>query len=963
MKIDRSFFRSIVARRIFLFFAICALTPILAMSALVVRQVANTLNEEKVDRLHQTSRSVGFAIYERLLALDSELQSVMTDGPVSETSLARRLSSRFDEYSLRWFDAALVIREDRPPLLVRGRSDALSAFPAPTPAQVAELESGRTVLLVEPSTNRVWLLRGSRSPEHHRLIVAASVRPAHLFAMLNRDALPARTEGCVFTTALQALNCSDPGLLPLPSGVSERLVGSASGDFPWPGPGSGYLASFWSLFLQSEFAAPPWVIVAAESRTGLVGQVSNFRKTLTLTALAAILIVLLLSSRHIRSTLQPIEELREGMDRIVRRNFKGRVEVSSRDEFEDLARAFNGMAEELESQFNTIETLGEIQQAILTALDAKGVVETAVRRIHEISNADFVAAVLTDHTVSDRGLLFTRADGQSGRIQIDRTSLPHDALLRLVGGSLGELDPAAPELAWLAPSIPALIAFTAVLPLRVGERPAGLLILGYRHRSPRNKEDIARAARVADQISVGLSSARMVEQVHTLAYYDHVTGLPNRRLMRDRLDRALRVATQHGRHVAVLFLDLDHFKRINDTFGHPTGDRLLQEVAERLAQTVRQSDDVGHLDAETPNATISRLGGDEFTVVLTEVAHPEDPALVARRILQSLARPFSLGAETVLITASIGISVFPGDGEDADTLVKNADTAMYTIKDQGRNDYRFYNPSMNAALLERLTIEYRLRKALDDGALRLHFQPRFNTTTGAVVAMEALVRWSDPEIGTVPPSRFIPVAEETGLIGPIGSWVLRTACAQFEVWRAAGYEPVPVSVNVSGRQFRTDDFVKSVQTVLRETGLPPRFLELELTESVLMRNADASADELRGLKALEVKIAIDDFGTGYSSLSYLKRFPIDHLKIDQSFIRGLPANVDDAEITSAIVAMAHRLNLRVVAEGVETEDQRAWLANLGCDEIQGFLLGAPVPPEEAVRFLIKRTGPSLESAA
>jgi EAL domain-containing protein (putative c-di-GMP-specific phosphodiesterase class I) len=322
-----------------------------------------------------------------------------------------------------------------------------------------------------------------------------------------------------------------------------------------------------------------------------------------------------------------------------------------------------------------------------------------------------------------------------------------------------------------------------------------------------------------------------------------------------------------------------------------------------------------------------------------------------------------LGAETVLITASIGISVFPGDGQDADTLVKNADTAMYAVKDQGRNDYRFFDPSMNAALFERLTIESRLRKALDDGALRVEFQPRWEVSTGRVVAMEALIRWHDGELGTVPPSRFIPIAEETGLIIPIGLWVLRTVCARIEDWLAAGYEPVPVAVNVSARQFRTGDFVGNVQTVLKATGLPARLLELELTESVLMRNADASVDELRGLKALGIKIAIDDFGTGYSSLSYLKRFPIDHLKIDQSFIRGLPANVDDAEITSAIIAMAHRLNLHVIAEGVETDAQRSWLANLGCDEIQGFLLAAALPPEEAVRYLVKGTGPSLESAA
>lgn len=963
MKIDRSSFQSIVARRIFLLFVVCALAPTLAMGMLMVGEVTDALNQEKTDRLHQTSRLFGFTIYERLLLLDAELQSVTAGAPLPAVDLASRLGSRIDQYAHRWFDAAVIVPEARPPLRVRGGSAAPHAFPAPTPNQVAELDAGRPVLLVDGTANRVWMLRGATSPDHRRVTVAVSIRPEYLFSMLEQEALPPRMRGCVFATDAHPLYCSDPNLSTLPPGAWERIADSASGDFMWPGPGAGSLARFWSLFLTVEFSTPKWVIVVAESRAGLIARISSFRNTLALTALVAILIVLLLSSRHIRTTLRPIKELRDGMHRIVRGNFKGRVDLSSRDEFEDLARSFNVMTEQLERQFTTIETLGEIQQAILTALDAKGVIETALRRIPEISSAEFVAAVLIDETVPDRGLLFTRPARASESVQTDRTGLPSDVLPHLVSSAGTELDPTAEELRWLAPAIPASLGSIALLPLRVGERPAGLLILGYRRRCARTAEDIDRARRVADQVSLGLSTARMVEQVHTLAYYDHVTGLPNHRLMRDRLDRALRISKQHRRHVAVLFLDLDHFKRINDTFGHQTGDRLLQAVAERLTQTVRQSDNVGRLETESPGATISRLGGDEFTVVLTEVAHPEDPAVVARRILQTLARPFALETQTVLITGSIGISVFPNDGEDADTLVKNADTAMYDVKDQGRNDYRFYNSSMNAAVLERLTIEYRLRKALEDGALSLYFQPRFGTVSGTVVAFEALARWRDPELGTVPPGRFIPVAEEAGLISALGLWVLRSACAQIQAWGAAGYRTVPVAVNVSGRQFRTADFAANVRSVLDETGLAPSLLELELTESVLMDNADASADELRRLKALGIAISIDDFGTGYSSLSYLRRFPIDSIKIDRSFISGLPTNADDAAIAGAIVALGHRLKLRVVAEGVETEAQRTWLVQQGCDEIQGFLVGAPAPPEDVVGYLVKTAKPSLKSAA
>ncbi|MFU2486393.1 EAL domain-containing protein [Thauera sp. WH-1] len=420
-------------------------------------------------------------------------------------------------------------------------------------------------------------------------------------------------------------------------------------------------------------------------------------------------------------------------------------------------------------------------------------------------------------------------------------------------------------------------------------------------------------------------------RIRDLAYYDPLTGLPNRRLLEDRLQVELAHAARMRSRLAVMFVDLDRFKRINDSLGHEVGDRLLVEIASRLRASLREDD------------TVARMGGDEFLVILSNLQGPDEAAVTARRLVSALRRPVVIEGRELVVTTSVGISIYPDDSLDAQTLIKNADIAMYRAKDEGRNSFQLYEPAMNARSLEHLALETALHRALPRSELQLYFQPLVEAGAGSLVAAEALLRWQHPDLGLVSPADFIPLAEETGLIVPIGEWVLRSACEYHCSWRETGRPPLRMMVNISARQFRDEGFVAMVGSVLADTGMPPESLTLELTESMLMEGTDRAIARLEQLRALGVGLAIDDFGTGYSSLAYLKRFPIDELKIDRLFVRGIDRNPRDAALVAAIVSLGHSLGLRVVAEGVETRAHLEVLRGQGCDLAQGFHFSRPLP--------------------
>ena len=432
---------------------------------------------------------------------------------------------------------------------------------------------------------------------------------------------------------------------------------------------------------------------------------------------------------------------------------------------------------------------------------------------------------------------------------------------------------------------------------------------------------------------------RQDDRVHHIAFHDDLTSLPNRLMLTQRLDQALSRHRRAAARLAVIYMNLDRFKVINDSLGHETGDALLRQVADRLRGQLREGD------------TAARVGGDEFVILIENYQHPDDISACAQRLVERFSVPYLLGSKDCHITLSIGISLFPADGADSQTLLKAADVAMYRAKETGRNNYQYYLPSMNVHTLERLELESDLRRALQRGEFFLNYQPKVDIASGLITGVEALLRWQHPVRGLVPPLDFISLAEETGLIVPIGEWVLATACARTKVWQGRALPRLSVAVNLSARQFGDSQLLGKLTRIIHASGLDPALLELEITESVVMSHAERAVAVLNEMKSLGVQIAMDDFGTGYSSLAYLKRFPIDILKVDRSFVRDIPADSGDMKITRAIIAMAHSLKLKVVAEGVETAEQLQFLSDQSCDAVQGYFLYKPLKEEDVANAL------------
>jgi diguanylate cyclase (GGDEF)-like protein len=948
--------RNKFGRRLLLLFLACAMLPVAALAYVSFVAVTGQLHESSFGRLQQDGQTLAAAISERLRFLDHDLSQVTprpmpcrpgdTEGPLCDGSL------------LYEFTSLAFIPNAGPAIQYFGAPVTLPAFQR----RIRKLAArGGSLLIGARKGGRpvAYLVRAATDSLNLRGTLVGAVDLQYLWDGAAANPLIPTRELHVIDDSNHAVYQSVSGVVTLPDSLHAGF-GAASGTFEWNIGPSPYLAAYTRVLAPAGMTIPRWTLVLSEDRAAVEAPMAEFRRTFPYVALLSLCVALLLGMSQLRRKVAPLVALQEGTRRLANQQFDQPVTVSSGDEFSELADSFNTMSDRIARQFQSLVTAAETDRAVLSSVDTDRIVQAVLHRMRDVCLCDRVAVLLIGEDSGRDGATAVLHSGGAG---------PGDGLATPVRVSSEELDRlrsspeslaigGGPAPAWLAGFGQDGSESIVVLPLMFQSDLLGAIVLGAWGAAGasgavgRGAEEILQARRVAGQVALALANARMVDRIRTMAFFDSLTELPNRVSFKRRIVEELERSRRENRMFAVCLLDLDHFSRVNDTLGHKIGDRLVQEVAIRLRRCCA---------GPGPVAEVARLGGDEFTILVPDLGTGPSVTQLLERILDSFNTPFALDGHEVFVSTSIGVATYPVDGRDVEDLIKNADVAMYQAKRGGRGTFRVFASSMGKFAQQRLSLEGQLRKAIDAGQFALWYQPTIDMATRKIVGAEALIRWQHPERGMVYPGEFIELCEETGLIVPIGEWVLRTACAQNRQWQRQGLPAIPVAINISGQQLRGALVVDLVAKILAEYGIEPSLLDLELTESILMGDTDGAHAALPALAALGVGLAIDDFGTGYSSLSYLKHFPVDTIKIDRSFIREVGTNPADAAITSAVIAMGHALGLRIVGEGVETAEQFELLREQGCDVVQGNWVSRPLPPD-AFGAHLRRVG-ALEGYA
>ncbi|HEX7238276.1 MAG TPA: EAL domain-containing protein [Gammaproteobacteria bacterium] len=910
MPLERKLFGSRVAWRMFGSFVVASLVPLLAFSWLATNRVGAALEREEFERLGNLSRNYGQITLDKLVSVAETLGELgALEGHARERANVTAVS-----------------------VLIDG-TERVASGDWPGSRATVHVASDKPTVTVLPSPTGADIVIGRR-------LGAATVfgRVAPEFLERSNGLLGSSAQVCLFQAAAPGsapFYCSspmpDPALRALAS-HSHSLDGEEQ--LRWLADGEDWLAADWQLFLPSRFNSGPWLVVVSEPRESALGALAGLQRVIPLAAVVTLALIVVLATSQIRRTLNPLDELLAGTKRIAAQDFKRPVQVNLRDEFGTLGDALNGMANRLDQQFTALRALAAIDRQILGSTELDPVLETLFARLDELIPGARHFALIVDPDEPEHGRLY---NSHRGAIGMQRVVIG-DELHRWLGRTSVEsaATPAQLESLGFATDSGLSSCLFSVAPMAA----AGALIAAKRDGSRLNRSEIGSLREFAARIAVALAASKREAELFRRAHYDSLTGLPNRELLHDRLHQAVAQAQREEHPLAVLFVDLDSFKAVNDTHGHPAGDDLLKETALRLSSVVRRAD------------TVARLGGDEYAILLPHVHGPLEAEAVAVKASEALRHPFASANHQSFVSASIGIAMFPEDGGTAIELLRKADMAMYNAKDAGKGCYRFFAEDMDRRVQERHSLHSDLRGALAAGEISLAYHAQRMMNGGGYVAAEALLRWHHPQRGPVSPTVFVPILEETGLIGSVGAWALGRALADFAAWQRAGLPLERVAVNVSASQLLDPEFAGLVAEALRTTDLEGKNLEVELTEASLVTDFRTANDSLTRLRGLGVRIAVDDFGTGYSSLAYLNELVFDVLKIDRAFVVSLPAPKAVA-IVKAVIAVADSLGKEVVAEGVETESQWSHLVALGCDFGQGYLFGKPLPRDEFAAFVVQ----------
>ena len=945
MKFSYSLFQSRVARRLFILFLFSSLIPIITLGYLSYSNFSKKLLEQSRQHLHQVSKSVGYTIIERLDNLHRELAAIAirykdhinANKPVEQFDIDRKSRNNFSAIVVNSRDKKYV------PLY-----SGIDEFPTLSANQLVHLQNGNPVLAFSDySTFQKKLL----------MIISLDIaanNPNLMIAEINQNLLwdvesiiHSPAFACLTTEHYETLNCSASNIKlgALQRALSENNESSAI--FNWQENNTDFIAYYWTIFLEGKFATNPWLVVLSKPKLENQASIESIKSIYPIVVLLAFLLVILLTTSQLRRNLTPLELLQKATKQVATGDFTSKVDITSNDEFEELADSFNNMAIRLDKQFKSLATMAEIDRIILSASNKDYVVDTVLRRIKDIVPCDFVLlSILEKETFA--------ADSTTSSNNLNETIFKNthniddgDAQLLLAHPKFLTIKSTQHAPKYAKEIVTKGVRALVVYPIIISDHLHSIITLGFKETQKPFSEDLEQGREMVDRIAVALSNASKEEKIYEQANFDTLTKLPNRTLLHDRLEQAVQRARRDGNQIATLLVDIDRFKAINDSLGHTAGDQLLIEVAARLSSVISDTD------------TLGRLSGDEFVIILSDIGYSKNSTSMitstAESILNAIKYPFVIHNHEVGVSASIGISMFPADTTHTEDLLRYAEIAMYHAKSQGKGAYQFYSKDINASSVAQLVLENNLRQAVRNDELELHYQPQIDSATGKIVGAEALLRWNHPELGDLAPADLLPIADTSGLIVPIGDWVLRTACKQIRNWLDQGIPAPRVAINLSAHQFREQNLIKRVRQILKEFDLDVSYLELEITEDTIMSDIDKTAITLRTLNEMGVQLAVDDFGTGYSSLNYLAKFPIQYLKIDQSFIRDLTRDPNMASIVSAIIALAHSLRLQVIAEGIETQDQYNYLEKLDCDLFQGYLISVPLPPEQFAELLLENT--------
>lgn len=917
MRLSGTFLNSKIAQRIALILFLAAFIP----TALITGLSHNTIDKLTTNHLNEKlvadSKNYALSAFSNLMFARSRL--FIVSASINPANLA--LPHALDEHNKSMFNSLLLLT---PNGQIIDKTTGAQYYEQAQhkniiSAAIKEAEPNKAKLLVLPAATKnakpiISLILPRNTNNSTNAILIAQINPVYLWGDVAD--YPSDIGVCAYRL----------------DGKSEtKLFCSAEENPIFKEHSQPENMADWELFLRGELQDNAWRFVVKRQYAVSGSPLGNFLSSYGYigAAVFSLLLVGLLSLMQIRRTMVPLERLVAGTRSISRGEFT-QVDVAGQSEFAELADSFNGMSANIKRQLETMQSLSSIDRDMANKLDVEQLVKQIIIRTQSLIPAPIICITRLEKESNQDMQCSVR---MSDRISLtsQRLSIPIQEVSVIKTYGVGQFGNCNKANRLIHENFLAELGakYCWILPIFWQGEMCAFLSIADEVALPPDSASWDEIRELAGRVGIAISAQAREDKLLTQAQYDNLTGLPNRILLQDRLRQAMEHSDRSGASCWLAFIDLDRFKFVNDSLGHKTGDQLLCQVARRIEQAMRDTD------------TVARFGGDEFVAILQGDMDDNLRLGILQRLIQAVEAPIVIDGNEMIVTCSVGVSVYPADARDADTLLSSADIAMYRAKELGKNNYQFFTQTMNEKIANRLRLETNLRKALEQNEFVVYYQPKIDLKSKLIVGMEALIRWNSPELGFVSPANFIPMAEESGLIVQIGEWVLKTACKQAMAWQNAGYGKLLMSVNLSARQFQQKSLVNSIDAILAETGLEAKCLELELTESLVMGEVETALKTLHEIKSLGVHLSIDDFGTGYSSLSYLKKLPVDTLKIDKSFTDDIVSSSDTAPIAASIISLAKNLNLKVVAEGVESYEQVKYLTAHGCDEIQGYYFSKP----------------------